>query len=146
MQLQVERVRGERRLVGGQRGRGVAGLPRHLRARPQAPRLGGLGRALRQQGLPPGPFEATNEAIRRASLRPVVDRVFPIEQARAAYEHPRSGAHFGKIVIAVRAAATPPRRVTPGHARLEGAPPHQAPFGRRRQRLGLDLVVETTTA
>jgi len=38
---------------------------------------------------------------KRARMRPVVDRVFPFEQARQAYEHLRSGAHFGKLVIAV---------------------------------------------
>ncbi len=45
-------------------------------------------------------FEALNELLERASIRPVVDRVFPFEQARAAYEHLRSGAHFGKVVVA----------------------------------------------
>ncbi|GMV29007.1 MAG: NADPH:quinone oxidoreductase [Rhodanobacteraceae bacterium] len=34
-------------------------------------------------------------------IRPVVDRVFPFDQARAAYEHLDSGSHFGKVVIAV---------------------------------------------
>ncbi len=46
-------------------------------------------------------FEAMNEAIARASLRPVVDRVFPFEEARRAYEHLRSGAHLGKVVVTV---------------------------------------------
>lgn len=46
-------------------------------------------------------FEALNELVGRTRLRPVVDRVFPFEQARAAYEHLRSGAHFGKVVVAV---------------------------------------------
>ena len=34
-------------------------------------------------------------------LRPVVDRVFPFEQAPAAFAHLASGAHFGKVVVAV---------------------------------------------
>ncbi|HEX9051522.1 MAG TPA: NAD(P)-dependent alcohol dehydrogenase [Anaeromyxobacter sp.] len=46
-------------------------------------------------------LEALDEAIARATLRPVVDRVFPFERAREAYEHLRSGAHFGKIVVSV---------------------------------------------
>ncbi len=46
-------------------------------------------------------FEAMNAAIARAGLRPVVDRVFPFERAREAYEHLASGAHFGKVVVAV---------------------------------------------
>lgn len=34
-------------------------------------------------------------------IRPVVDRVFPFEQARQAYEYLDSGSHFGKVVIAL---------------------------------------------
>ncbi|TDR39964.1 D-arabinose 1-dehydrogenase-like Zn-dependent alcohol dehydrogenase [Tahibacter aquaticus] len=34
-------------------------------------------------------------------IRPVVDRVFPFAQARAAYEYLASGSHFGKVVIAL---------------------------------------------
>lgn len=34
-------------------------------------------------------------------LKPVVDRVFPFAQARAAYEYLDSGSHFGKVVIAL---------------------------------------------
>jgi len=36
-----------------------------------------------------------------AGLQPVVDRVFPFEEAREAYRYMESGAHFGKVVIAV---------------------------------------------
>lgn len=39
------------------------------------------------------------DAVARERLRPVVDRVFPFEQAREAYAHLRSGAHFGKVVV-----------------------------------------------
>lgn len=46
-------------------------------------------------------FEAMNAAIARAGLTPVIDRVFPFEEARQAYEHLRTGAHFGKVVIRV---------------------------------------------
>jgi NADPH:quinone reductase-like Zn-dependent oxidoreductase len=35
-------------------------------------------------------------------IKPVVDRVFPFDQARAAYEYLDSGSHFGKVVIAVQ--------------------------------------------
>jgi len=31
----------------------------------------------------------------------VIDRVFPFEEAPRAFEHVASGAHFGKVVIAV---------------------------------------------
>jgi NADPH:quinone reductase-like Zn-dependent oxidoreductase len=38
-----------------------------------------------------------------AGIDPVVDRVFGFDQAREAYRHMASGAHFGKVVIAVAA-------------------------------------------
>jgi NADPH:quinone reductase-like Zn-dependent oxidoreductase len=43
--------------------------------------------------------EEMNHAIAVHALRPVIDQVFPFEDARAAFEHLRSGGHFGKIVI-----------------------------------------------
>ena len=44
-------------------------------------------------------FEAMNRAISQHRLRPVIDRVFPFAEARAALSYMESGAHFGKIVI-----------------------------------------------
>ena len=38
-------------------------------------------------------------AIALHKMRPVVDRVFPWTEARAALEHMREGKHFGKIVL-----------------------------------------------
>jgi len=46
-------------------------------------------------------FESLVRAIDASGIEPVVDRVFPFDQARAAYEHLASGAHFGKVVIRV---------------------------------------------
>jgi len=46
-------------------------------------------------------FEAMNRAIAFAKLRPVIDRVFPFAEAKAAYRHLESQAHFGKVVIAI---------------------------------------------
>jgi NADPH:quinone reductase-like Zn-dependent oxidoreductase len=46
-------------------------------------------------------FLAMNRAVALAQLRPVIDRVFPFEEAVAAYRHVESGAHFGKVVISV---------------------------------------------
>jgi NADPH:quinone reductase-like Zn-dependent oxidoreductase len=46
-------------------------------------------------------FEAMNRAIEANAIRPVIDKVFPFAEAKAAYHHMASGAHFGKIVIAV---------------------------------------------
>ena len=44
-------------------------------------------------------FEAMNDFLIEHRLHPVIDRVFPFEQAPAAYEYMQSGAHMGKIVI-----------------------------------------------
>ena len=63
-----------------------------------------LMRNIRVQGIyvgSRGMFEAMNRAIALHDLRPVVDRVFPFEQAREAYAHLESGSHFGKVVIRV---------------------------------------------
>ena len=46
-------------------------------------------------------FESMNRAITRAKLTPVIDRVFSFADAPAAYQHLRSGAHFGKVVIRI---------------------------------------------
>lgn len=59
---------------------------------------------LRVQGVFVGhrqSFEALNRALTLHAVRPVVDRVFPFAEARAAFEHLKSGAHFGKVVIRV---------------------------------------------
>jgi len=44
-------------------------------------------------------FEALNRAVSLHQLRPVVDRVFPFLEARAALEHLAGRQHFGKIVV-----------------------------------------------
>jgi NADPH:quinone reductase-like Zn-dependent oxidoreductase len=46
-------------------------------------------------------FEAMNAAIAANALRPVVDRVFPFEEALEAYRHFAGRKHFGKVCIAV---------------------------------------------
>lgn len=46
-------------------------------------------------------FEAVTRAFTQAAVQPVVDRVFPFAEARAAFEHMASGGHFGKVVIEV---------------------------------------------
>jgi NADPH:quinone reductase-like Zn-dependent oxidoreductase len=63
-----------------------------------------LMKGVRLQGIFVGSramFEAMNRAIDVNQLRPVIDRVFPFEQAQAALAHLESGAHFGKVVIRV---------------------------------------------
>jgi NADPH:quinone reductase-like Zn-dependent oxidoreductase len=56
------------------------------------------------KGIHVGPrdmFAAMNRAVAEAKLKPVIDRVFPFAEAKAAFAHQASGSHFGKIVIRV---------------------------------------------
>jgi len=46
-------------------------------------------------------FEALLRAFAQFNARPVIDKAFNMEDAAAALEHLRSGAHFGKIVLRV---------------------------------------------
>jgi NADPH:quinone reductase-like Zn-dependent oxidoreductase len=46
-------------------------------------------------------FEGLNRALEQAKIRPVIDKVFPFESAREAYEYLGDGYHFGKVVIRV---------------------------------------------
>ena len=55
-------------------------------------------------GIYVGDVESFTDFVRfldATKVRPIVDRVFPFEQAREAYEHMKSGAHFGKVVVSV---------------------------------------------
>jgi NADPH:quinone reductase-like Zn-dependent oxidoreductase len=61
-------------------------------------------KSVRIQGIYVGSreqFAAMNRAIELHRIRPVIDRVFPFVEAKAAYHHLQSGAHFGKVVIAI---------------------------------------------
>ena len=61
-------------------------------------------KAIKLQGVHVGSrdmFAAMNKAIALHKLRPAIDRVFAFDDAKAAYLHQQSGAHFGKIVISV---------------------------------------------
>jgi NADPH:quinone reductase-like Zn-dependent oxidoreductase len=63
-----------------------------------------MGRRANIQGISVGStqmFEAMNRAISANGIRPVIDKVFGFDDAKAAYQHMASGAHFGKIVIRV---------------------------------------------
>jgi len=44
-------------------------------------------------------FERLVHVLEQSDINPIIDRVFPFEEARRAYEHLASGAHFGKVVI-----------------------------------------------
>jgi NADPH:quinone reductase-like Zn-dependent oxidoreductase len=61
---------------------------------------------LRLQGIMVGSremFEHMNAAIALSRMTPVVDRVFPFDQAPEAFAHMANGAHFGKIVVKIGA-------------------------------------------
>ncbi|MBM7116387.1 zinc-dependent alcohol dehydrogenase family protein [Archangium primigenium] len=46
-------------------------------------------------------FEDMNRFLTQHRIQPVVDRVFPFDQAPEALAHMEAGAHFGKIVVTV---------------------------------------------
>jgi NADPH:quinone reductase-like Zn-dependent oxidoreductase len=63
-----------------------------------------LFRSVRVQGIFVGSramMEEMNRAISAHGLHPVLDRTFPFAEAPAALRHLESGAHFGKVVVAI---------------------------------------------
>jgi NADPH:quinone reductase-like Zn-dependent oxidoreductase len=59
----------------------------------------------RLQGVTVGSVEdlqAMCNAIAINKMKPAIDRTFPFAQVRAAFAHMTSGAHFGKVAIAIR--------------------------------------------
>jgi len=61
-----------------------------------------LMKNVRVQGIYVGSremFEDMNKAIAWHKIRPICDRVFPLESAREALKYMETGAHFGKICI-----------------------------------------------
>ncbi|BCS55127.1 NAD(P)-dependent alcohol dehydrogenase [Geobacter sp. SVR] len=46
-------------------------------------------------------FQAMNRSIVLHRLHPVIDRVFPFDEARDALRHLQSGSHMGKVVISI---------------------------------------------
>jgi NADPH:quinone reductase-like Zn-dependent oxidoreductase len=61
-----------------------------------------LMKNVRVQGIYVGSremFEDMNKAIALHKIRPICDRVFPLESVRSALEYMESGEHFGKICI-----------------------------------------------
>jgi NADPH:quinone reductase-like Zn-dependent oxidoreductase len=61
-----------------------------------------IGNNAKLQGLSVGSrdmFEAMCSALEQHRIRPVVEKVFPWTEAKAAFEAMAGGAHFGKIVL-----------------------------------------------
>ena len=54
--------------------------------------------------------EAMVRFVEDRGLRPVIDRVFPFEQAPAAFAHLASGSHFGKVAISIGSPGSSPAR------------------------------------
>ena len=46
-------------------------------------------------------FAEITRRLGQGELKPVIDRVYPLEEARAAFERMQAGAQFGKIVLAI---------------------------------------------
>lgn len=46
-------------------------------------------------------FEAVYDLVATGKAKPIVDRVFPLEQAAAAHEHLESGQQLGKVVLRI---------------------------------------------
>jgi D-arabinose 1-dehydrogenase-like Zn-dependent alcohol dehydrogenase len=58
----------------------------------------------RLQGVTVGSVEdlqAFCDALALHGTKPVVDRVFAFDQVKEAFHHMASGAHFGKVVVAI---------------------------------------------
>ena len=63
-----------------------------------------LGKSLKLNGIYVGSrsmFEKMLTAFTVNQTRPVIGRVFPFAEAKAAYAYLQSGAHFGKVVITI---------------------------------------------
>ncbi len=89
--LQAVRVGGRVSLIGVLSGRGNVIDPMPI-----------LFKSVTLQGIYVGSrkmFEAMNHAIQENRLQPVIDKVFPFVEAKAAYSYLKSGAHVGKVVI-----------------------------------------------
>jgi NADPH:quinone reductase-like Zn-dependent oxidoreductase len=46
-------------------------------------------------------FKGAYELVARGAAQPIVDRVFPLEQAPAAHEYLEAGRQFGKVVLEI---------------------------------------------
>lgn len=63
-----------------------------------------FAKTLRVAGIYVGSVEMFQRLVRALEahrLEPLIDRTFAFAEARAAYEHLASGAHFGKVVISI---------------------------------------------
>lgn len=64
-----------------------------------------LRRNVTLKGILNGPKDRFEEMLQfydQHKIKPVVDRVFPFDQAKEAFKYLYSGGHFGKVVIRVK--------------------------------------------
>lgn len=64
-----------------------------------------LRRNVTLKGILNGPRDRFEEMLQfydQHKIKPVVDRVFPFDQAKEAFKYLYSGGHFGKVVIRVK--------------------------------------------
>jgi len=63
-----------------------------------------MNRSVILRGVSIGPrrdFEALLQTMKMAEIRPVLDRVYPLEDFKAAYERLASGSHVGKVIVEI---------------------------------------------
>jgi NADPH:quinone reductase-like Zn-dependent oxidoreductase len=63
-----------------------------------------LGKSITVNGIYVGNremFETMNRAISQSKIKPMIDKVFPFNAAKEAYEYLESASHFGKVVISI---------------------------------------------
>ncbi len=91
--LQAVRIGGRVSLIGVLSGRGEQVDPLPI-----------LFKSLTVQGIYVGSremFETMNRNIAQHQVKPIIDKIFPFNQAQEAYRYLQSAAHFGKVVIKV---------------------------------------------
>lgn len=89
--LQAVRIGGSISLIGVLSGKGNDIDPMPI-----------LFKSLTVQGIYVGSremFEAMNQVLQEHQIKPIIDRVFPFNEAQEAYRYLKSAAHFGKVVI-----------------------------------------------
>ncbi|MCA9538098.1 MAG: zinc-binding dehydrogenase [Myxococcales bacterium] len=80
---------------GGTRGKWPAMLPQHLFYKQVSLLASTMGS--------PAEFAALLEFVARHRIAPVVDRIFPLAEGAAAFDHLEAGAQFGKVVLSIGA-------------------------------------------
>ncbi len=90
------RMGGRIAMIGGVSGFGASDLP-PLQLIGGAKRISGIFVGSRVM------FERLARFVEIAQIRPVIDRVFPFDEAAAAYAYLEAAKHFGKVVVQVTA-------------------------------------------